>query len=84
MVESTSGTLKSRKRRSFERVMPGLVITISSRIVGGLINEHDGRLLIKSKAEKGTKVSFYIEHTVCNQDLQVSNQMVTEPTNRTN
>lgn len=48
MVESTSGTLKSRKRRSFERGMPGLGITISSRIVGGLINEHDGRLLIKS------------------------------------
>jgi hypothetical protein len=64
MVESTSGTLRSRKRKSFERGMAGLGITITCRIVEGLVNDGENKLIIKSQPLKGTKVSFFIEHSV--------------------
>ncbi len=44
--------------------MAGLGISISCRIIEGLVNDHDNRLIILSQPEKGTKVSFFIEHTV--------------------
>jgi hypothetical protein len=58
--------------------MAGLGITISSQIVEGLTNAHDGKLLFKSKSDYGTKVSFYVEHIMTDLEPTVSNPMVTE------
>jgi len=44
--------------------MPGLGITITSHIIEGLVNDHQNQLIFKSEADKGTKVSFYIQHSV--------------------